>query len=80
MRRAVTEIKTRGVDLAVVNIGGDHEHAPAGTLYEKLEAARSDEPRRPARRPNGNVRSVNYRLTGIGGFKKQVRRTSCRGR
>lgn len=34
--RAVTEIKSRGVDLAVIATGGDPGHAPARALYEKL--------------------------------------------
>lgn len=34
---AVTEIKARGVDLAVIATGGDPGHAPARALYEKLD-------------------------------------------
>jgi ribosomal protein S18 acetylase RimI-like enzyme len=36
VQRAVTEIKARGVDLAVIATGGDPGHAPARALYEKL--------------------------------------------
>jgi GNAT superfamily N-acetyltransferase len=36
VNRAVTEIKSRGVDLAVVATGGDPGHEPARALYEKL--------------------------------------------
>ena len=37
VQRAVTEIKSRGVELAVVATGGDPGHAPARALYEKLD-------------------------------------------
>lgn len=36
VNRAVTEIESRGVDLAVIATGGDPGHAPARALYEKL--------------------------------------------
>jgi ribosomal protein S18 acetylase RimI-like enzyme len=36
VRRAVAEIKSRGVDLAVIATGGDPGHTPARALYEKL--------------------------------------------
>jgi ribosomal protein S18 acetylase RimI-like enzyme len=36
VRRAVIEIKSRGVDLAVIATGADAGHAPARALYEKL--------------------------------------------
>jgi GNAT superfamily N-acetyltransferase len=34
--RAVTEIKSQGVELAVIATGGDAAHAPARALYDKL--------------------------------------------
>ena len=37
VRRAVSEIKAQGVDLAVIAAGGDPGHAPARALYEKLD-------------------------------------------
>lgn len=37
VRRAVAEIKSQGVDLAVIATGGDSGHAPARALYEKLD-------------------------------------------
>jgi ribosomal protein S18 acetylase RimI-like enzyme len=36
VRRAVTEIKSRGVDLAVIATGADTGHTPARALYDKL--------------------------------------------
>ncbi|MDP9377785.1 MAG: GNAT family N-acetyltransferase [Actinomycetota bacterium] len=36
MNHALSEIKTRGIDLAVVATGGDPGHEPARKLYEKL--------------------------------------------
>ena len=37
MERAVTEIRARSVDLAVIATGGDPGHAPARALYEKFD-------------------------------------------
>jgi ribosomal protein S18 acetylase RimI-like enzyme len=37
MERAVTEIRARGLDLAVIATGGDPGHAPARALYEKFD-------------------------------------------
>ncbi len=36
VERAVSEIRSRGVELAVIATGGDPGHAPARALYEKL--------------------------------------------
>ena len=35
LERAVTEMGSRGVPLAVVGTGGDDGHAPARALYER---------------------------------------------
>ena len=37
VEQAVTAIKARGVDLAVIATGGDPGHAPARALYEKFD-------------------------------------------
>ena len=39
LERAITEIESRGVELAVIATGGDPGHAPARALYEKLQFA-----------------------------------------
>ena len=36
MQQAITQIKARGVDIAVVATGGDPGHASARALYEKF--------------------------------------------
>jgi GNAT superfamily N-acetyltransferase len=37
VRRAVTEIESRGIDLAIIASGGDPGHAPARAVYETLD-------------------------------------------